>query len=161
MSKSNSKVTSRRVYWLIAGLAIAAHTGCGDSGLSIVPVSGKVTFSGGPCPAAGNVGFTPISVEPGLPHRPGSGQFREDGTFQVTSFKKGDGLVPGRYRVTVMCFSGLPDPRSRDPWGDVSYVPKDYQAPELVVEKGGDAIEVMYDVPLKKVSPKKGGTARM
>jgi hypothetical protein len=145
----------------MACVVLAAVAGCGGNALSLVPVSGKVTFSGGPCPAAGNVGFTPIEVEPGLPRRPGSGQFREDGTFQVTSFKKGDGLVPGRYRVTVMCFSGLPDPTSRDPWGDVSYVPKDFQAPELVVQKRGDAVEVTYDVPLKKLPYRKSKTERI
>jgi len=147
--------------WLISSLSLAAMFGCGGNDLSMVPVTGKITFNNGPCPAVGNIGFAPIDVAPGLPHRPGSGQFHEDGAFQVTSFKKGDGLVPGRYRVTVMCYSGLPNPTSRDPWGDVSYVPKDYQAPELVVEKGGEAIEVNYDVPLKKLPIKKSGTERM
>ena len=115
-------------------LAIVA-SGCGRGNrLPLVSVSGKVTFAGGPCPAAGNVTFTPIEVEPGLPRRPGSATFYTDGAFVVNSFQKGDGLVPGRYSVKITCDSGLPDPRSPDPWGDVSYVAKDYQPPELVVK---------------------------
>jgi hypothetical protein len=116
----------------------------------MVPVSGKVTFAGGPCPGIGNVGFTPIEVAAGLPRRPGSGRFAADGSFVVTSFNEGDGLLPGRYEVRVLCYSGLPDPRSPDPWGDVSYVPEDYRPPELVVAVDSDPIKVEYDVPPKK-----------
>ncbi len=138
---------------LAIGFVLIALVGCGrDNGLQIVPVSGKVTFAGGPCPAAGTVTFTPLEVAAGLPRRPASGTFHEDGTFFVTSFKKGDGLIPGRYKVTVSCDSGLPDPRSPDPWGDVSYVAKGYEPPELVVEAGSDPIEVNYDVTPKKKS---------
>jgi hypothetical protein len=126
-------------------------------------VGGRVTFDGGPCPAPGNVTFTPIVVEAGLPRRPASGSFQTDGEFTVTSFNEGDGLVPGRYRVTVTCFSGLPDPTSPDPWGDVSYVPKNYKPPELLVESASDPIEVSYDVPLKKLPQRKhsGAVERM
>jgi hypothetical protein len=37
----------------------------------------------------------------------------------------------------------------------VSYVPKDYKPPELIVEKGADPIEVTYDVPLKRLPKRK------
>ena len=109
-----------------------------------------MTFAGGPCPAPGNVTFTPIEVDAGLPRRPGSGLFKTDGQLVVSSFNEGDGLVPGRYKVTITCYSGLPDPRSKDPWGDVSYVPKTYQPPELLVKADGGPVEVSYNVPPKK-----------
>lgn len=133
------------------GVMMAALCGCrGNHDLPLVPVSGQIKFAGGPCPAAGNVTFTPIKVEAGLPRRPGSATFHNDGQFVITSFQKGDGLLPGRYKVSVTCFSGLPDPRSPDPWGDVSYVPNNYQPPELVVARDSDPIELTYDVPAKK-----------
>lgn len=141
---------ARTAWLLLGGLAVGTLAGCGGNDLPLVPVSGTVTFDGGPCPAVGNVNFTPIEVAPGLPKRPGSGRFREDGKFVVTSFKEGDGLLPGRYRVAITCFSGLPDRSSPDPFGAVSYVPDDYRPVELVVEEGDDPITVNYDVPPKK-----------
>jgi hypothetical protein len=136
--------------------SVAVFAGCSGNDLPLVPVSGKVTFSGGPCPAAGNVTYTPIEVQAGLPRRPAAGAFNLDGEFQVTSFRPGDGLLPGRYKVSVTCYSGLPNPTSPDPWGEVSYVKKGYQPDELVVEQGSDALQLEYDVPL---NPAKSGSA--
>lgn len=136
-------------FGLLAVVALAA-LGCGGNGLPVVPVRGTVTFDGGPCPAAGGLTFTPLEVAEGLPKRPGIASFGEDGTFIVTSFREGDGLVPGRYQVNVSCDSGLPNPSSPDPWGDVSYVAKDWQPPELVVDKGSGGMTVTYDVKKKQ-----------
>jgi hypothetical protein len=143
--------TRAKLLLLSLELTIVVLGGCKrGNGLPMVPVSGKVTFAGGTCPAPGNVTFTPIEVDAGLPRRPGSGLFKTDGQLVVSSFSEGDGLVPGRYKVTITCYSGLPDPRSKDPWGDVSYVPRTYQPPELLVKADGGPVEVSYDVPPKK-----------
>jgi hypothetical protein len=151
LSGCRYELSRRRPVWLAAVLLAGATVGCGSgNGLPVVPVSGKITFAGGPCPGPGNVTFNPLEVEPGLPRRPGSATFFQDGAFVVTSFQKGDGLVPGRYEVKITCDSGLPDPRSPDPWGDVTYIDKDYQPPELVVAAGSAPIEVNYDVTPKK-----------
>jgi hypothetical protein len=142
---------SRWQTWLAIPVAATALVGCRAShDLPLVPVSGRITFAGGPCPASGNVTFTPVDVDAGLPRRPGSATFHTDGEFAITTFRDGDGLLPGRYEVSITCFSGLPDPRSPDPWGDVSYVPSDYKPPQLVVAAGSDPIVVSYDVPEKK-----------
>jgi hypothetical protein len=116
----------------------------------MVPVSGVITFAGAPCPAAGNITFSPLEVESGLPRRPGSATFDKDGKFIVTSFHQGDGLIAGRYKVSITCYSGLPDPTKADPWGDVSYVPNDFQPPELAVTRDSKPIELTYDVPAKR-----------
>jgi hypothetical protein len=137
---------------LLSAALLTVASGCGGSDLPLVPVSGKVTFSGGPCPAPGNVTFTPLEVSAGLPRRPAAGAFNTEGSFEVTSFRPGDGLLPGRYRVTVTCYSGLPNPTSPDPWGDVSYVQKGFEPPELIVEDGSDPIEMNLDVPLKQAN---------
>jgi hypothetical protein len=140
-----------RSRWLLAvGISMLGVHGCTRNELPLVPVRGLVRFAGGPCPAQGNVTFAPIEVEAGLPRRPGSAAFQTDGQFAVTSFQKDDGLLPGRYKVSVTCYSGLPDPTSSDPWGDVSYVPNDYQPQELIVKRDSDPIELTYDVPTKK-----------
>jgi hypothetical protein len=134
----------------VIGIMMLGVLGCGRGGLPTVPVRGQVKFVGGPCPAPGNVTFTPVEVEPGLPRRPGSATFHADGQFAITSFQKEDGLLPGRYKVSITCLSGMPDPSKPDPWSDVSYVPSSYQPPELVVARDSDPIELTYDVPAKK-----------
>lgn len=116
----------------------------------MVPVSGRVTFHGGPCPAKGSVTFMPVEISEGLPRRPGVGQFDVDGAFSVTSFQPGDGLIPGRYEVQITCYSGLPDPSSRDPFGDINFVPNDYHPDELTVAADSGPTVVNYDVPPKK-----------
>jgi hypothetical protein len=135
---------------MVAVMALAAQGCSGGNQLPLVPVSGRVTFAGGPCPAAGNVTFVPVEGTPGLPRRPGAAKFETDGEFTVTSFAEGDGLLPGKYRVSITCYSGLPDPTSPDPFGDVSYVPNGFELPELIVQAESEPVELTYNVPPKR-----------
>jgi hypothetical protein len=151
-SRNGAGLYSRgKASWRLAavGCALAAG-GCDDSRLPLVPVSGVVTFDGGPCPGQGQVTFQPAEVEPGLPRRPAAGKFDRDGRYEATSFEPGDGLTPGRYKVVITCYSGLPDPASSDPFGDINRVPADFQPEELVVAQGSDPIERNFDVPPKR-----------
>ncbi len=121
---------------------------CGSSDRPpTVPVSGKITFDGGPCPKAGAIAFSPIEVADGMPRRPGSGNFDTDGVFEVTSWEKGDGLVPGRYTMRIACWK-------RPPLGDgnppISYVARDYRPPEVEVPLKGGPIVLDLDVPAAK-----------
>src|SRR3954463_9630264 len=84
-------------------LAGASCCGCNGQKLPLVPVTGKVTFAGSTPPHEGTVTFTPVTVAEGLPRRPGSAHFDKQGDFQVTSFKKNDGLIPGTYYANVTC----------------------------------------------------------
>ena len=115
-----------------------------------MPVSGDVTFDGGPPPDVGTIVFKPESVAEGFPHRSGRATFSTDGKFVVTSFQKGDGLAPGEYMVEVSCYRGAPKIGTKDPFGDASYIDKSYVPAKLVVESDSDAMEVKFDVPLKK-----------
>ena len=124
--------------------------GCGGSELPLVPVIGKVTFDGGNCPSPGTIEFVPLDMTEGHINRPATAQFDVDGRFRATSFKPGDGLMPGRYTVKVTCTSGVPDMRRKDPWGDVSLVDPDYEPETLVVEAGSREIKLELDVPRKK-----------
>jgi hypothetical protein len=134
--------------WVIAMLA--ACIGCGQHGLPTVPVSGRVTFSHGPCPAVGSIAFSPISTGEGMPRRPGTATFAADGVFQATSFKSGDGLLPGRYRAIVSCWTGEPTSADLSSFERFNSVPRNYQPQEFVVESGAKSLELAIDVPLKK-----------
>jgi hypothetical protein len=118
--------------------------GCGGSERpSTVPVSGKITFAGGPPPAEGTVNFMALEAAEGFPKRPGAGKFDADGNLTVRSFTEGDGLVPGKYRVRVECWKVPP---SMDGPESVSYVAEDYTVPDLVVPVDGDDIPYNLDV---------------
>lgn len=132
-------------------IALALATlGCGPEGLPTIPVSGKVTFNNGPCPASGTIAFSPISVEEGLPRRPGTAEFTQDGEFHATSFRPGDGLLPGVYRVMISCWSGEPTNTDPSSYERLNCVPRGYKPEEIVVERSADAVEVNIDVPRKK-----------
>jgi len=128
---------------------LLASSGCGEEGLPIIPVSGKVTYAGGPVPTEGTISFSPISVEEGLPRRPGRARFQEDGLFEATSFKEGDGLIPGRYAAMISMWMGQPVSEDPSSFERLNYVPKTYR-PEVVVERTADSVEVNFDVPKKK-----------
>jgi hypothetical protein len=114
-------------------------------------VNGTITFQGAPPPAIGRISFVPISVTEGLPRRPGSAAFGTDGTFQVTSFTKDDGLVPGTYSARIECWKGNPA-TSGEPnaFEKLNYVPKDFAPPPVVVDAKSGHVDVTIDVPLKK-----------
>lgn len=129
---------------------VIAILGCGDADKAlVVPVSGKVTFAGGPCPKPGTITFSPTNIAEGLPRRPGTAEFKEDGTFVATSFAKGDGLVPGVYTASITCWNGKPSGDDPGSFERLNLVPTDYQ-PEVVVDADGGVVEVNFDVPPKK-----------
>jgi hypothetical protein len=133
-------------------LSTAVLSGC-EQGLPTVPVTGEVTFAGGPPPARGTITFAPIEAAEGLPRRPGSGQFQsDDSTYEITSFRPGDGLLPGRYAVNITCYTGIPSSSVPGSYDALNAVPRDWQPEELVIEMDSDPVEVNYDVPPKKKS---------
>lgn len=78
------------------------------------------------------------------------GNFGTDGYFQIVSFNGTKGLVPGRYRVRIECFAYQHEPAPGE-YEKASYVPADYQPPELIVDAEKGAIDdLIYDVPKKK-----------
>jgi hypothetical protein len=138
---------NRIIVLLSAFTYIGTVAGCADNGLGLVPVNGKVTFAGQPPPKGGTITFNPITVQEGLPRRPGTAQFTADGSFTVTSFKKGDGLVPGTYHPRVACWKAPPDSNDPSSFERLNYVPADFQPEPIVVEAGADSVDVTIDVP--------------
>jgi hypothetical protein len=109
-----------------------------------------VTFNGGPPPAPGTINFVlrPGTGLSGLPNRPGTASFDKDGRFEVSSYKKGDGLVPGTYTAAIICLVGTPSEGNPQSFIDLNAAPQDFN-PEVVVEKGGKPMQVTFDVPPK------------
>ena len=122
--------------------------GCGGGDRLTVPVEGRVTFDGGPCPAPGSIRFGPLETASGYPRRPGHAAFGTDGKFVAGAFEEDDGLVPGRYSVIIECWKDPP----RDGKPGISYVPEDYPSHELVVEGTSDGIKADYDVSKPSVA---------
>ena len=140
---------SRTTIVLMFGGLVGATCGCGDKGLVLVPVSGKVTFAGNTPPRDGTITFTPLKVPEGLPRRPGSAHFNNEGDFQVTSFKENDGLIPGTYYASVTCWMGAPNSSDPSSFERLNCVPKDFQAPPVVVNEADDEVAIVIDVPKK------------
>ena len=97
---------------LLRSTAVAAVAlclaGCGG-GSRTVPVRGTVTFKGKPVPN-GTVTFIPDSG----PHA--TGEIGPDGSYTLTTYKTGDGAVPGSYKVVVVAMQDtstqLPEDRT-------------------------------------------------
>lgn len=90
---------------LVLGLGMLA--GCESSGPTTIEVRGTVTFQGRPL-EGGSITFQPINVSDGGPMRPAVGDIEADGTYTLTTFKKGDGVPPGEYAVAITSLIGAP-----------------------------------------------------
>ena len=127
---------------LFAIFSAVALAGCGGSNHDTTRVTGQVTFGGGPCPAQGSVMFLPLDVPQGKSQRTGFAPFDTSGHFTVSSFGKGDGLPPGKYRVRIDCWKK--PPMGMEP--GVSHVPDGFRPPDVIIEAGKSAV-VNIDVP--------------
>lgn len=77
--------------------------GCGGSDRpATVPISGQITIDGKPPGENGRLHFQVIEPAPGYTKRPAGGAFAPDGSYRVMSWSPDDGLVPGRYSVSLM-----------------------------------------------------------
>lgn len=81
--------------WAVAAAAALAG-GCG--GAKVYPVKGTVTFEGKPMKGGGSIAFMPTGNQPG---RTGGGTIQEDGTYELTTDKPGDGSMTGEFRVVI------------------------------------------------------------
>ena len=148
--RRNTRSCGSCPWWLGALLAAATFpliAGCGESGPPMVRVEGRVTFSGVPPPKPGKITFAPIESAEGLPKHHGTADFDTNGDFVVTTFNKGDGLIPGKYRVDIKCWKKNPTPATMI---SDNYVPPTYRPPELVIDQATtEPVRADYDVPSK------------
>lgn len=152
MTLSLASATRLFCFGLCALFAFSV-AGCGGSGRQkVVPVTGKVTYGGGPWPKGGTIYFNPISPAPGFTSRPGSADFGPDGSFVVKSFEDTPGLAPATYTVHVESWE-VP-PSMEKPGTEKSYVPDDFKAGgakafKLEVKPGDSPHTLNYDIPKK------------
>lgn len=78
---------------VLASLALSV-AGCGPSYPTTHPVSGTITYQGQPVPQ-GTIVFYP---EEG---RAAMSNIEADGSYRLTTFRPGDGALPGRHTVTI------------------------------------------------------------
>lgn len=138
------------LFLVLAACWLLIAGGCGRSGPEVVPVEGTITFGGGPWPKPGAVIFAVDAPAPGMPNRPAMGLFDTDGRLTVTTFTKGDGLIPGTYKIAVECWEVRPDMMS--PTAAKSYVPSRYGSSQtsgfaVSVEPGQKVVRLNLDVP--------------
>jgi hypothetical protein len=79
----------------VAGLLLLGAIGCGPK---LYPARGTVTYPDGSPVTEGLVVFESKDQEKTTTAR---GEIRSDGSFELATFKPGDGARPGKYRVLV------------------------------------------------------------
>ena len=89
-------------------IVVLGTSGCGNSSPKTIRVTGSVTFDG-KAMTKGKVTFLPIREGDGELNRPAIGTIKPDGTYELSTFKPGDGAIPGKYKVTVVDET-VPDP---------------------------------------------------
>src|SRR5262249_29591753 len=109
---------------VLFGLALCG-VGCGNKP-KLVAVTGKVTHKGNPV-VGGSAGFHPTEANPYQGDKP-SGQLQLNGTFTAKTFPHGEGMPPGKYKVTLS-----PDLAGRigaPQYGDATKTPWSVEVPE-------------------------------
>jgi len=96
---------------MFGALVCAALTGCGKES-PYVPASGTVKFGDGTVPQGdiSSISFHPKKGGPGA--KGAQGTIEPDGSFEVYSERRGDGVKPGAYAVTVNAMVGYPQGKS-------------------------------------------------
>src|SRR5256885_5200130 len=95
MKEQNHSVASN---FVLVGSLVIGHwcfTGCGPS---LQPVRGKVSLPDGKPAAGSQVVFESEQEGKKVSAR---GDVREDGSYELSTFKPGDGVPPGKYKVQV------------------------------------------------------------
>ena len=89
--------------------AVCLLAGCGSDQLKTAVVRGTVTYNGKPVPN-GTISFVPVSG----PNA--TGEIQPDGTYTLTTYRKGDGAVLGQHTVVIVAMEDtskrLPEERN-------------------------------------------------
>lgn len=76
-------------------LFVCLLAGCGDKGPKTAVVHGTVTYKGKPVPN-GSINFVPADGPAA------TGEIRSDGSYRLTTFRKGDGAILGTHKVVIV-----------------------------------------------------------
>ena len=129
----------RRTLWLAPALLLVGCSSGPD--VEMVPVRGTVKFTDGTVPQGerAEVIFEPVAGGPQRLRKMASGEIRpDDGSFEMTTVKPGDGVIAGKYKVIFTVHKTY--------LGQESLVPEMYTKPETTpfeetVEPGREPFE--------------------
>jgi len=99
--------TERLLLTVLAALLASSLSGCGKKLPKTIKVGGKVTYQGAPVPT-GTITFHPTERTGKRLYRPAVDVLEADGTYELQSFRHGDGAMPGEYAVAIESFEGGP-----------------------------------------------------
>ena len=102
--------TCPAVALIMLGAAVLALAGCGSNQLKTAVVRGTVTYKGKPVPN-GTISFVPTSGPSA------TGEIQPDGSYVLTTYRKGDGAVLGQHTVVIVAMQDMSDrlPEARQP----------------------------------------------
>lgn len=86
---------------------LAPGSGCGRKS-DTVPVTGSVSYRGQPL-TKGDVQMVPLEIAAGKTRRPATATIDANGQFTMSTFKLGDGMVPGKYGVAIVAIRRYPN----------------------------------------------------
>ena len=120
----------------------------------MAPATGKIYYNDQPLPY-GSIMFQPVRGQPA------TGQIQSDGSFEMSSFKPGDGATVGPNKVRVNCYSSQsPSEKAKPVVGERSIgsllIPKQYTSfytsglTAEVQSGGNEPFEFRLEGPPKK-----------
>lgn len=118
-----------KTWRILPAAAALLLPGCWNSGPEMVPVAGTVTVDGKPL----TVGQVMVSPDG---HRPAVGVLDQNGRFQLSSYKLGDGVVKGTHPAAVMSVEQLTEKSLR------------WHAPKKYANKAQSGIVLQIDGPV-------------
>jgi hypothetical protein len=140
-------------------LAVLVASGCGGDPTKprLGRVSGTVTYNGAVVPK-GVVTFVPSGGEGSRTGQPATGEIGSDGSYQLTTFERGDGAVVGEHVVLVQSMEmdpsieggsmPIPDAQGNLPIAPPKHlVPEKYSSTEttplrFTVEQGRNSFDI-------------------
>ena len=118
--------------------SVSCGWGCkpARSGPATVPVTGVITLGGSP------VGGATIAFQPGAGGRSAAGVTDASGRYQLSTYARNDGAIPGEYTVVIVKYDATPTG---------SGTGKDYKPPV------GDIPPPKNELPVKYADAKTSG----
>ena len=142
-------------------LVAVVSAGCGGKPRP-VPTSGRVTIDGVPvgavetAPLPARISFIPKKGGEGPSEGPtlraATASLDSDGRYELSSFKPGDGVLPGEYDVVIISLLSIPTMMNPSA-PEVSEIPKHYGVPGqsgLSVTVPDQRAPLTFDFPLKR-----------
>jgi hypothetical protein len=130
--------------WALLTLAVLSLTGCGDGKTPLNPVEGQVFFDKKPAHRA-VIRLHPLTRAEAATRRPFA-RVEKDGSFRLGTYRAGDGVAAGKYRVTVSWNKAT---TAGDVEGE-SLLPARYQDPEqsglpvVEIKEGANQLPPFY-----------------